>query len=255
MLFVLTYCKSHPKYGKIKDMNPKAQDAYTQAYNKWVVDQSPANMAELVSAFMPTVNAELQQYSGSKDLLRARAKSFVIQAVKSFNPLGPAKLNSWVVTNLKQLSRYGKRLRPIRASEDLIRSAADLNRVTLELEDRLGRKPTDEELQDETGWTPKTMARIRAAAVPSVQATGVVDSEGAPEEPAVAKSDEIPFISDAVYGSLGKRDRTIFDHRLGTHGKEQLSGVDLAKKLGVSPAYVSQRASRIASLIAELGAK
>lgn len=236
-------------------MNPKAQDAYTQAYNKWVVDQTPANMAELVSAFMPMVNAELQQYSGSKDLLRARAKSYVIQAVKSYNPMGNTKLNSWVVTNLKQLSRYGKRLRPIRASEDLIRSAADLNRVTLELEDRLGRKPTDEELQDETGWTPKALARIRASSVAAVQPGGAVDDEGASEEPGVSKMDNLPFLSDAVYSSLGDRDKAIFDHRLGAHGKQQMTGVDIAKKLGVTPAYISQRASGIASLISELGAK
>ena len=236
-------------------MNPKAQDAYTQAYNKWVVDQTPANMAELVSAFMPTVNAELQQYSGSKDLLRARAKSYVIQAVKSYNPMGNTKLNSWVVTNLKQLSRYGKRLRPIRASEDLIRSAADLNRVTLEMEDRLGRKPTDEEIQDETGWTPKALARIRASSVAVAQSTGLVDEEGTPEDPGVSKIDNLPFLSDAVYSSLGDRDKAIFDYRLGTHGKAQMSGVDIAKKLGVTPAYISQRASGIAALISDLGAK
>ena len=236
-------------------MNPKAQDAYTQAYNKWVVDQTPANMAELVSAFMPTVNAELQQYSGSKDLLRARAKSYVIQAVKSYNPMGNTKLNSWVVTNLKQLSRYGKRLRPIRASEDLIRSAADLNRVTLEMEDRLGRKPTDEEIQDETGWTPKALARIRASSVAVAQSTGLVDEEGAPEDPGVSKIDNLPFLSDAVYSSLGDRDKEIFDYRLGAHGKTQMAGVDIAKKLGVTPAYISQRASGIAALISDLGAK
>lgn len=238
-------------------MNPRAQDAYTQAYNRWVVNQSPENMAELVSAFMPTVNSELQQYSGSRNLLRARAKSYVIQAIKSFDPTGPAKLNSWVVTNLKQLSRYGKRLRPIRASEDLIRSSADLHRVELELEDRLGRKPTDEELQDETGWTPKALERIRAASVASIGegAATSTDEDESPEAPGVEKMDEIPFISDSVYQSLDKRDRSIFDHRLGTHGKKQLSGIDIAKKLGVTPSYVSQRASRIGSLISELGAK
>ena len=113
------------------------------------------------------------------------------------------------------------------------------------MEDRLGRKPTDEEIQDETGWTPKALARIRASSVAAVQSSGTVDEEGAPEEPGVSKLDNLPFFSDAVYSSLGDRDKSIFDYRLGAHGKTQASGVDIARKLGVTPAYVSQRASAI----------
>lgn len=236
-------------------MNPRSQDTYTQAYNKWVIHQTPENMAELVSAFMPTINSEIQQYAGSKELMRTRAKSFVVGAIRSYDPMGPTNLNTWVVTNLKQLSRYGKRLRPIRASEVSIRNAAELNKVTKDLEDRLGRKPTDDELQDETGWSKKELARIRAAATAAVSSDVVSssDAEAGPEEPGVTQLNNVPFNRDAVYLSLNDRDREIFDYRLGLHGKQQLSGKDIANKLGVTPAYISQRSSAIGSMISELG--
>ena len=238
-------------------MNPRSQDTYTQAYNKWVADQSPDNMAELVSAFMPTVNSEIQQYAGSKQLLRARAKAYVVGAIRSYDPLGKTSLNTWVVTNLKQLSRYGKRLRPIRASEDIIRNSAELNRVTNELEDQLGRKPTDEELQDQTGWSLKQIEKIRASSTATISAgsLGDADAETGPEDPSVSTMDPVPYARDAVYMSLGDRDKEIFNYRLGANGYPQLSGAEIAKKLGVTPAYISQRASNIGSMISEMGAK
>ena len=182
-------------------------------------------MAGLVSAFMPTINSEIQQYSGSKSLMRARAKAYVVDAIRSYDPTGNTSLNTWVVTNLKQLSRYGKRLRPIRASEDSIRNAAELNRVSRELEDDLGRKPTDDELQDATGWSKRTLDRIRSASVAAVSsgALAVKDPEAGPEEPLVDTMDNMPYARDAVYMSLNDRDRDIFDYRLGLHGKPQLS--------------------------------
>jgi DNA-directed RNA polymerase specialized sigma subunit len=203
---------------------------------------------------MPTINSEIQQYSGSKSLLRARAKAYVIDAIRSYDPTGNTKLNTWVITNLKQLSRYGKRLRPIRASENIIRNAAELNRVSSELEDSLGRKPTDDELQDHTGWSKKELEKLRAASVATVNSNmmDVQDVETGPEEPSVEKMDTTPFARDAAYMSLDQRDKDIFDYKLGLHGKNQLSGKDIAKKLGVTPAYISQRASNIGSMIAGL---
>lgn len=221
-----------------------------------MVDQSPENMAGLVSAFMPTINSEIQQYSGSKALLRARAKAYVVEAIRSYDPMGRTNLNTWVVTNLKQLSRYGKRLRPVRASENSIRNAAELNRVSKELEDQLGRKPTDEELQDSTGWSKKTLEKLRAASVATVSsgALAVRDVEAGPEDPSVAKMNNTPYARDATYMSLDDRDKDIFDYKLGMHGKKQLSGNEIAKRLGVTPAYVSQRASRIGSILADMEA-
>lgn len=232
-------------------MNPRSQDTYTQAYNKWVQDQTPENMSELVDAFMPTVNSELQQYSGSKELMRTRAKSYVIKAIKSYDPMGKTALNSWVVTNLKQLSRYGKRLRPIRASEDMIRNAAELNSVSKNLEDQLGRKPTDQELQDETGWSIKTINRIRESSIPSVN-SGIFDSadpESNTTDPMISHMDTTQFAIDSVYSSVNDIDRAIIDYKMGLHGKPKISGTEIASILGVSPAYVSQRSSEIGRMV------
>lgn len=235
-------------------MNPYSQDSYTRAYNEWVTNRTPENMANLVEAFMPTVNAELAQYSGPKDTLRSRARMYVVNAIKTFNPMGDTKLRSWVVTNLKQLSRYSKSLRPIHASEDMIRSAAELAKTEAELEDRLGRKPTDAELTDETGWSAKALENIRKS-TPAYVSEGQIapDDEDTDEgaSPAVVTPSRMPLASEAVYMGLDDRDKAIFDYKTGLHGKPRMSGTELADLLKITPAAVSQRASGIGQAISD----
>lgn len=235
-------------------MDPKGNDSYSRAYNAWVVSRSPEDMAGLVEAFMPTVNAEIMQYSGPKELLRSRGRYLVTQAVKSYNPMSGTRLNSWVVTNLRQLSRYGKRLRPVRASEAMLRNAAELASVEKRLEDDLGRKPTDEELTDETGWNAKTLAEIRKSAVASVNgsAFGEDDEGEGTSEPGLVRPSPVPYAAEAVYQSLDDRDKAIFDGKTGMHGKEQTSGSSLADMLNLTPAAISQRSSAIGQSIADM---
>lgn len=235
-------------------MDPNGNDSYTRAYNAWVVDMTPENMAGLVDAFMPTVNAEIMQYSGPKELLRARGRYLVTQAVKSFDPMGGTRLNSWVVTNLKQLSRYGKRLRPVRASEAMLRNAAELAAIERRLEDDLGRMPTDEELVDETGWSAKTIGEIRKSAVASVSGSSFGEDdegEGSAAEPGLVRPSRVPYAAEAVYMGLDDKDKAIFDGKTGMHGKAQSSGSSLADMLKISPAAISQRSAAIGLDIAE----
>ena len=235
-------------------MDPKGNDSYTRAYNAWVVDRTPENMAGLVDAFMPTVNAEIMQYSGPKELLRARGRYLVTQAVKSFDPMGGTRLNSWVVTNLKQLSRYGKRLRPVRASEVMLRNAAELAAIEKRMEDDLGRKPTDDELVDETGWSAKTIGEIRKSSIASVSGSSFGEDdegEGAFAEPGLVRPSKAPYAAEAVYMGLDDKDKAIFDGKTGMHGKTQSSGSSLADMLKISPAAVSQRYEAIGRDIEE----
>lgn len=236
-------------------MDPRGQDSHTRAYNAWVVDRTPERMADVVDAFMPTVNAEIMQYAGPKELLRARARWLVTQAVRSFNPMGGTRLNSWVVTNLRQLSRYGKRLRPVRASEAMLRNAAELASVERRLEDDLGRKPTDEELVDETGWSAKTLAEIRKSAVASVSGSAFGEDdegEGGANEPGLVRPSRVRYAAEAVYGGLDDRGKAIFDGKTGMHGRRQQSGSSLADMLNISPSAVSQRAAEIGRDIAAM---
>lgn len=231
-------------------------NSYESAYADWLRDKSPSNMSRLLDTFAPTINSEIMRYEGPKPLLRSRARVLAIKAIKSFNPMSGAKLQSWVVTNLQPLSRYGQKQRDVHIPEVALRQAAEVNRVTEELRDDLGRDPTDDEIADEIGISPKRVANVRkmsVASIPSGQLDEVAGEDGDSSiAPAVVTPSRLPFAQEAVYMSLDGTDRAIFDSLTGSHGARTVPARVIASRLGISPAAVSQRASRIAQQISEV---
>ena len=224
-------------------------------YDAWMVDPSPDNMAKVVESLEPAINSEIQRYSGPKPLLRSKAKTLAIQAVKKYDPSRGAQLRSWVVTQMQPLSRYGQQLRPIHASEMAIRQAAELNRVSNELSDDIGHIPTHEELADETGLSVKRIKMLRRTVIPVVSegtlAGNVTEDEG-PNLPGTNQSNVLGNAEEIVYDSLNDRDKSIYDWKIGKHGKSVLSNMEIAKRLGVTPALISQRSEQVASQIRDL---
>ena len=227
-------------------------------YDTWVAKQTPENMAQVLKALEPTINAEIQRFPGPKPLLRSRARSLAVKAVRTYTPTEGAQLRSWVVTQLQPLTRYSQQLRPVRAPEVAIRQAAELNRRRTELSDELGHDPSDEELADATGISVRRIRNVTRMVKP-VLAEGTV-SEPADEDstgalPGTIQSNKLSTTEEAVYDSLTTRDRLIFDWKTGKHGKTMLSNQEIAKRLGVTPALISQRSQQIAMQIQDLTAK
>jgi len=222
-------------------------------YETWKNEPTPENMASTVKALEPTINAEVQRYSGPKPLLRSKAMVLAAKAVKSYDPAQGAKLRSWVVTQLQPLSRYGQSLRPIQASEVAIRQAAEVNRIREEMADRLDHEPSLEELADETGLSVRRIENIQKQVKPAVPEAVFIegDAEGA-SLPGTVTSDILGTAEEMVYDSLTHRDKLIYDWKTGKHGKPTLSNQVIAKRLGVTPALISQRSQQIALQIQDL---
>lgn len=229
---------------------------YDEAYAAWSADRTPENMAKLVNAFAPTINSEIMRFEGPKSLLRSRARLLTVNAIKTYDPAAGAKLQSWVVTNLQPLSRYGKRLRDVYSPEVAARQAAALERRRKEFSDEFGRDPTDDELADEMGITPKRVAEVRRMSVPSVassQFDDYVSSDGETgSAPGVVQPSKVPFAQEAAYMSLDDKRKSVFDMLTGLHGQRQLPAKEVAKRMGVSSSAISQQAKSISDMIAEI---
>lgn len=226
-------------------------------YEMWKTDPTPDNMANIVSALEPTLNAEIQRYSGPKPLLRTKAKSLAIKAVKTYDPEAGAQLRSWVVTQLQPLSRYGQQLRPVHASEMAIRQAAELNRLRMEASDELGRDPTHEELADKSGLSIKRIKMLQKTIRPVVSegtfTAGTSQGEDVGSSlPGTESGNVVGNAEEMVYDSLNDRDKMIYDLKTGKHGKAVLSNQEIAKRLGVTPALISQRSQMLALQIRDL---
>jgi len=222
------------------------------AYATWVKDQTPSNMSAVLSSLYPTINSEVTRYSGPQSLLRSKAKVLAVKAVKTFNPMSGAKLSSWVVTNLKPLSRYSVKNRDVHVPEVAARNAAAVEESMKKLEDELGRPPTDDEIADDLGMSVKRVSDVRKKAVASVTSSRFDESgtEDSSAIPGVEETNMVPFAQEAVYMDLSDVDKIIFDAVTGMHGATQEPASQVARRLGISPAAVSQRAKAIGDRIA-----
>lgn len=223
-------------------------------YDNWLADPTPDNMARVVKVLEPIVNSEVQRYAGPKPVLRSRAKMLTTSAIKSYSPNQGTQLKSWVVTQLQPLSRYGQQMRPVHASELAIRQAAEANRVREELGMELGREPEDEELADATGLSTARLKllRKRVTATLNEGSFETEDDETNMGMPGTSEPDRVGAAEDIVYNSLTPRDREIYDWKTGRHGKSQIANQLIAKRLGVTPALVSQRSQQIAMQIQDI---
>jgi RNA polymerase primary sigma factor len=224
-------------------------------YDNWVTSPTPDNMAQIMKALDPLINSEIQRFSGPKPLLRSKARTLAVKAVRTYKPAEGAQLKSWVVTQLQPLSRYGQQLRPVRAPEMAIRQAAEVNRVRQEMSDEMGRDPTDDELADQVGISVKRIQNVRRMVRPAITEGSMAEpteEDSTTAVPGVSTVNKLTLAEEAVYDSLSPRDRAIFDWKTGKHGKVLLSNQVIAQRLGVTPALISQRSQLIASQIQDL---
>lgn len=222
------------------------------AYAAWARSPTPENMKSVLDYLEPTINSEVQRFSGPKPLLRSKARALAVKAVRSYDPAGGAQLRSWVVTQLQPLSRYNNSLKPVYVPEDAARKSYAVSRVRESFVDEYGRDPTDEELADRVGISVARLRKVQKmtpAVVNEPQASAEED-DNAPDY-AIYRSNPVQAASDAVYDGLSARDRRIFDLRTGSHGQAAMSGQDIAALLKVSPALVTQRANDIADRIVD----
>jgi len=230
----------------------------TPAYEKWKIEPTPDNLATVMTELDPMINSEIHRYPGPKPLLRSRARKLALDAVRSYDPAAGAQLRSWVVTQMQPLSRYSNKLKPIKLPEVAVRQAAEIHRLDRELASEWGHNPTDEELADEAGISVRRIQKLRTMVRPvlsegSMQVTGDEDSMGL--SPGVDAPRSLSGTEDAVYESLTPRDKQIFDMKTGKHGKQLLSNQEIARRLGVTPALISQRTQAIAMSVQDLSAR
>ena len=226
-------------------------------YLKWKTEPTPENMSRVVSELDPVINSEIHRYDGPRDLLRGRARVIAAESVRSYDPESGAALKTWVTGNLKGLTRYSRQLRPVHVPEQATRRVAELARIQAELGDRLGHDPSVDELADETGLSRekvKWLQHRRTGTISESEMESEVDSE-AGSLPGTVKSHKLPEFVDSIYASLPDRDKSIFDMKTGRKGGAAVPNQIIAKRLGLSPAYVSQRSKEIAQRIAAIAAK
>jgi RNA polymerase primary sigma factor len=91
----------------------------------------------------------------------------LMKAVERFDPKKGGKLSTYAAWWIKQAIKraLANQAKTIRLPVHLVDKIARMRRIAMELQEELGREPTDEELAAELGTTPARVAQMRTAAI------------------------------------------------------------------------------------------
>lgn len=235
----------------------KIEKSYAPAYAAWESNRNPDTYSELLKALDPIIKSGQRAYApASGPSLRSRAKQIAIRALDSYDPKkGPIKPH--LMSHLQGLMRLSAvENSPIRIPERVALDRKRMDEVEVELEDQLGRMPSDDEIAEAMGVSRSRITNIRRAHKPlsegrimsSVSAEGE-EGAGSPAVtiPGMDKSDD-EWV-ELVYDSLGSVDQVILESVLGLHGRRAIPPQKIAAKLGITPGAVSQRMKRIQAIL------
>ena len=229
--------------------NLKQPDEQQALFDAWKQAPSPKTLTPLVKSLDPVISKALNAYGYAGDAnMRTKARLLAANALPKFDP-ERASLDTFVFGELRRLQRIGpKQEYAVPIPERVMLERRALERTTSELYEELGRAPTDDEVRDRTGLTQNRLRVLRG--VPQQTVGPTLDDQGRVITDADAGSDVSKLWEDAVVYSLNPVDRKIYEWSTGAGG-EQLPKSEIALRLRISPAAVTQRAANIAKKLAE----
>lgn len=233
----------------------RLETEYQAPYTTWKEAPTPTNTGALVRAVKPVIDKGIRSYGGgdknNSPIIRGKAKQIVMDSFEKYDPQ-KAKLQTHLLEQLKGLQRYkGQQQNIISMPERVVLDRQQLDESTKELEDWLGREPSDKELADKTGLSLKRIKYIRQAQNPLAEGTYTgwkEQSENAPLLPPVEQQDNDAWVNFVYHHLADVKNSSlpvVMEYTLGLHGKPKLSTAQLAQKLGVSPGRVAQYRAQI----------
>jgi len=220
-------------------------------WKEWKANPSLENQRALLKAIDPIINSEVQKQLGTipPPILKLKAKKLVMKALPRYKP-GIARLNTFIVHQLAPLKRENMKAQNIvRMPENMQLKVRTYMDARQNLHEKYDRGPNSHEMADKLGWKMKDIKRMERQLHSEAATSTLVYETGSSLEGA----SDLDLKIDLVYRSLNGRDKLIFEYALGQGGKPKLSNNDIAKKLKVSAAFVSQRKKFIMQGLKKVG--
>jgi DNA-directed RNA polymerase specialized sigma subunit len=223
---------------------------YQYVYDMWKNNPSPETNDEMLRAVKPVIDSALKTYGGAgQPILKSKAKKIFVDSLHKYDPTA-TKLKTYIFNQLQGIKRLSlQQNQIINIPEQVQLDYAAMSRSEQELAEKLGRDPSTEELADHTNMSVKRISYIRKMRMPASEGlmSKIQNASGMSEynDPSIKSNSGASAWLDFVYSGMGDIDKLIMEHSFGLYGKSVLSNQKIASKLGISPAAVSIRRSKI----------
>jgi len=178
----------------------------------------------------------------------------LMKAVERFDPAKGGKLSTYAAWWIKQSIKraLANQSKTIRLPVHLVDKISKMNRVASQLSEELGREPTDDELAEEVGLSPRTVSQLRTASIRPSSLNAPVNEDDSTEFGDLVGDEDaqtpFEFLRDRnlrdelpeLLAILDPRERTIIFQRFGLDGARPKTLEEVGKKLGVTRERIRQ---------------
>lgn len=225
------------------------EQAYEQLYQDYIHSKSTHAKVALIKALEPIIQQSVLAAGGdtSNPVTMAKARMMALAGLKSYDP-SKSTIKNFMYSHLRGLNRaLGTANNIIQTPETVILDKNKIIRAENELFDELGRFPSTSEVANRTGLSIKRIAKLRGADVPVTegQVNLVLGEQNSPETHRLGDTTKDDAWMEYVYDAVDDRQKAIMENLYGLHGNKPISAVEIAKKLKITPAAVSQQRKKI----------
>jgi DNA-directed RNA polymerase specialized sigma subunit len=226
-----------------------------ELYEAWSANKSPTTLTPLIKALEPTIRSSMAVHGYNNDRnIEWKVKNHLIDQLENrYDPSKGTNVKTFTYETMKRIPRIAASQKhgihvPESADYDLRR----LRGVEQDLLDKLGREPTEAELGDALGLSPSRIQKVRERYGKAELTESMNLATGAGSASAKNDNDvEDPALKlwiQYTVDSLSPRDRKIYEWL--TRARP-LPKTEIAKRLGISPAAVTQRTAKIVEMLNE----
>jgi len=203
---------------------------------------------ELTKMLTPVVKSAITSYGGGDESLKPRAWILAMEAAKTFDPKKGASLQTHIHGNLRRLNRIrAERSVSVHIPESVRSDSAGVKEFIQQYQADHGIEPSQDAIADGLSISRK---RVRKALATGESPMSLFESEKG-DAPTSRNRDRYDIWTDYVYHDLSETDKKIMEWLTGYGGSVILPKNEVARRLGVSPAAVSQRVTRISAKLQE----
>lgn len=211
-------------------------------FQTWKADPSPKNGSALLSNIQTDIDKAVQSHTGGLSPVdRSAGRILAMRAMQKYD--GRTKVGTYLHSQLLPLKRAAAaRGVGVKIPRSVPQDKHRLQIANEHLLDRLGREPSLAELSEYSGLPLSRINQLSKINLP-VTAESEMGDDGEETVTAGDQAVDTPDLTwqKTVYHGLSPRDQFIMQHTTGLYGAKILSNQDIAKRLKVSPAAISQR--------------
>lgn len=213
----------------------------------WKQNRSQQNTRKVIQLLSPTIQSALHTYApGQQKQFRVKATNIALDSLKNFDQTKKISPSTYVFTSLQRLNRVRRqRQNLIHIPQSQVYAKSIIDKKKQQLQNKLGRQATDQELCDSIGISKKKLDRINSNVVfNQSSAVNAQSGDSTFKVKGLTQDDYFKYI----YDSVSPIDKKIMQW---TKSKN-ISNNQIARKLNISPGAVSQRKAKIQQMLGQI---